>query len=119
MKKIIFASAFFLFTTVSYGQNSSKKNLSDQHSQEKAVSVVSLFKSGNSVVNSLQILKNESLKEHVSAVPALLICVEGEVVYETEKGEKVQLNTGDYLTIEAHLKHSVLAHRTSQLVLIK
>jgi quercetin dioxygenase-like cupin family protein len=119
MKNSILTIVFVLIALVSFGQKEQGKNLSALHTQEKAVSVTSIFKGKISVVNSLQILKNESLKEHVSDVPALLLCVEGEVIYETEKGERVQLNSGDYLIIEANVKHAVLAHRTSQLVLVK
>lgn len=119
MKNSLLTLVFVLISLVSFGQKEQGKNLSALHTQEKAVSVSSIFKGKISVVNSLQILKNQTLEEHISDVPALLLCVEGEVIYETEKGEKIQLNSGDYLMIEAKVKHSVLAHRTSQLLLVK
>ena len=94
-------------------------NIKELHTEQKAVSAVSLFKAENSMANAIQIKKNETLKEHITKIPALLLCVEGEVVFENEKGEKNTLNSGDYVNIEPNVKHWVFANETSQLVLIK
>ena len=60
-------------------------NIKELHTEQKAVSAVSLFKSENGIANAIQIQKNETLKEHITKIPALLLCVEGEVVFENEK----------------------------------
>ena len=94
-------------------------NIKELHVEQRAVSAVSLFKGENSTVNAIQIQENETLKEHSSKVPALLLCVEGEVVFENENGEKHTLKSGDYTHIEPNIKHWLVAHKTSQLILIK
>jgi quercetin dioxygenase-like cupin family protein len=48
----------------------------------------------------------EQLKEHLSKVPALLVCVSGNAVYRDEK-EFINLKSGDYVNIEANMKHSI------------
>jgi quercetin dioxygenase-like cupin family protein len=40
-------------------------------------------------------LQGEKLKEHITKTPALLICVEGEVIFENENGIKEVLLPGD------------------------
>ena len=94
-------------------------NIKELHTQEKPVSATSLFKSELGNATAIQILKGEKLKEHITKIPALLLCVEGEVVFENEKGEKNSLHSGDYVNIEPNVKHWVFANETSQLVLIK
>ena len=49
---------------------------------------------------AIQILQGGKLKEHITKTPALLICMEGEVIFENEKGIKTTLFTGDYVNIE-------------------
>ncbi len=94
-------------------------NIKELHIDRKAVSAMSLFKGENSTATAIQIQKNETLKEHITKTPALLLCVEGHVVFENEKAEKHILNTGDFVPIEPNVKHWVVATETSQLVLIK
>ncbi|MFZ1306611.1 MAG: hypothetical protein WAT20_09140 [Ferruginibacter sp.] len=52
-------------------------------------------------------------------MPALLVCVTGEVVFENEKGIKENLLPGDYVHIEPMIQHSVKGIEDSQLLLIK
>ena len=94
-------------------------NIKELHTEQKAVSAISFFKGENSMANAIQIQKNETLKEHITKIPALLICIEGDVVFENEKGEKYLLGKGDYVNIEPNVKHWVIANETSQLVLFK
>lgn len=94
-------------------------NIKELHTDQKAVSAVSLFKGENSMANAIQIQKNETLKEHITKIPALLLCVEGEVVFENEKSEKQTLKKGDYVHIEPNVKHWLVANETCQLVLFK
>jgi len=94
-------------------------NIKELHSPEKAVSAVSLFKTEFGNATALQILQGEKLKEHITKVPALLICVKGEVVFENENAHKETLTPGDYINIEPMVKHWVEGIVDSQLVLIK
>lgn len=93
-------------------------NIKYSHSLEKPVSAIPLFK-GEGVATALQILQNQQLKEHTTKVPALLICVVGEVVFENEKGIKETLHSGDYINIEPFVKHWVIGNHDSQLLLLK
>ncbi|CAN5397335.1 hypothetical protein BH10BAC1_BH10BAC1_19200 [soil metagenome] len=93
-------------------------NLKNNHSTEKPVSATPLFK-GEGATVALQILKNQQLKEHTTKVPALLVCVIGEVVFENENGIKETLHPGDYVNIEPIVKHWVVGQEDSQLLLLK
>lgn len=94
-------------------------NIKDLHTQEKPVSAISLFKSELGNATAIKILQGEKLIEHVTKIPALLICMEGEVVFENEKGIKETLMPGDYVNIEPMVKHWVEGTMESQLILIK
>jgi hypothetical protein len=75
-------------------------NIKEIHTQEKPVSATSLFKSELGNATAIQILQGGKLKEHITKTPALLICMEGEVIFENEKGIKETLLSGDYVNIE-------------------
>ena len=94
-------------------------NIKELHTQEKPVSATSLFKSELGNATAIQILQGEKLKEHITKTPALLICLEGEAIFENEKGRRETLLRGDYVTIEPMVKHWVEATIESQLLLIK
>jgi quercetin dioxygenase-like cupin family protein len=94
-------------------------NIKDLHVNEKGVSAISLFNSERGKATALQILEGEILKEHISPIPALLICVTGKVVFQNEKGIKEILSPGDYIPIESNVKHWVEGITVSQLILIK
>ena len=85
----------------------------------KGVSAKSIAENFNSKVIAIQILHNELLKEHITKIPAILFCVLGEVEYEDEKGNKIQLKPGDFQEIEPFVKHWVKGIQDSQLVLVK
>ena len=94
-------------------------NIKELHTQEKPVSAISLFKSELGNATAIKILQGENLKEHITKTPALLICMEGEVIFENEKGIKEILMSGDYVNIEPMVKHWVEGTIESQLILIK
>jgi quercetin dioxygenase-like cupin family protein len=94
-------------------------NIKGLYTQEKPVSATSLFKSELGNATAIQILQGGKLKEHITKTPALLICVEGEVVFENENGIKETLFSGDYIHIEPMVKHWVEGTIESQLILIK
>ena len=94
-------------------------NIKDLHTQEKPVSATSLFKSELGNATAIQIVQGAQLQEHITKIPALLICVEGEVIFGNENGIKETLFPGDYVHIEPMVKHWVDGVIDSQLVLIK
>lgn len=94
-------------------------NIKELHTRVKPVSAVSLFKSELANATAIQILQGERLKEHLTKVPALLICIEGKAVFENEKGIKETLMPGDYVNIEPMVKHWIEGIPDSQLILIK
>ncbi|MDZ4807442.1 MAG: hypothetical protein SGI96_04150 [Bacteroidota bacterium] len=94
-------------------------NIKELNTQEKPVSTTSLFKSELGNATAMRILKGGKLKEHITKTPALLICLEGEAIFENEKGIKETLKSGDYVNIEPMIKHWVIGTIESQLVLVK
>jgi quercetin dioxygenase-like cupin family protein len=64
-------------------------------------------------------LQGEKLKEHITKTTALLICIEGEVIFNNEKGIKESLIPGDYVNIEPMVKHWIEGTIKSQVILIK
>ena len=94
-------------------------NIKDLHTKLKPVSAIPHFKAEEGNVTAIQILNNQLLKEHTTKIPALLVCVTGEVVFENERGIKENLLPGDYVNIEPIIKHSVKGIEDSQLLLIK
>jgi len=93
--------------------------LNNLHISDKAVSTLQLFKAMEGNVIALKILKNEQLKEHSTKTPALLVCIDGNVIFENENHKKEILLPGDYIIIEANVKHWINAKMDSNLLLIK
>lgn len=93
-------------------------NIKDLHTTEKPISAAQLFK-GEGITISIQILAGEQLKEHITKVPALLLCVTGKVTYGDESGIEIELTAGDIFEIKPMVKHWVNAHEMAQLVLMK
>lgn len=102
-----------------FAQNHTKMNLKQLHTETKGVQTNMMFPAKDGKVISLQILKDNQLKEHTTPVPALLVCVSGKVVFEDEKGQSISLKSGDYIKIEPNVKHWVNAKTDSNLLLIK
>ena len=94
-------------------------NIKDLHTKLKPVSAIPHFKAEEGNVTAIQILNNQLLKEHTTKIPALLVCVTGEVVFKNEKGTKEILLPGDYVNIEPDIKHWVTAEKDSNLLLSK
>lgn len=94
--------------------------IKDKHPTDKPVSATMLFKGEEGTsATALQILKDQQLKEHLTKVPALLVCISGKVIFENEKGFKETLSSGDYTNIEPMVKHWVDGLEDSQLIVIK
>ncbi|MBX9808044.1 MAG: cupin domain-containing protein [Flavobacteriaceae bacterium] len=94
-------------------------NLKNLHTENKAVQTKVLFEPTESKVISLQIASGGQLKEHITKVPALLVCISGEGVFQDEKGKSIELKSGDYVNIEANVKHWVDAKEDSNFLVIK
>ena len=94
-------------------------NIRDAHDPLKEVSAVKISDQEQATVVAIQLLAGAKLKEHVTKVPALLICVTGAVTYGAENGDEHQLNAGDTVHIPADVVHWLIAQEDSQLVLIK
>ena len=119
--KQLFLIVFFLFfgNYSAFAQNHTKMNLKQLHPDTKGVQTNMMFPAKEGKVISLQILKDNQLKEHTTPVPALLVCVNGDVVFEDEKGQSISLLSGDYVKIEPNVKHWINAKIDSNLLLIK
>lgn len=94
-------------------------NLKNLHTETKAVQTSVLFTGTEGKVISLQIAGGEELKEHSSKVPAVLVCISGNAVYNDEKDNVVNLTSNDYVMIEENVKHWVNAIEESNFLLIK
>ena len=99
--------------------NNTKMNLKDLHEEKIGVQTNMMFTATDGKIISLQILKNNQLKEHITNVPALLICVTGNAIYEDEKGNKLSLFSGDFIKIEPKVKHWINGIEDSNLLLVK
>ena len=94
-------------------------NLKNLHTENKAVQTKVLFEPTESKVISLQIAAGETLKEHVSKIPALLVCISGNAVFTDEKETIINLTSGVYVMIEENVKHAIKAIEESNFILAK
>lgn len=119
--KIIIATTALLMSLMGFSQTNTTTtmNLKDLHKDTLGVQTNMMFPAKEGKVISLQILKDSQLKEHTTNVPALLICVTGNAIYEDEKGTKASLYSGDFVKIEPNVKHWVNGIENSNLLLIK
>ena len=93
--------------------------LKNLHTENKPVQTQLLFEPKDAKVISLQIARGETLKEHISKIPALLVCISGNAVFTDDKGTVVNLNSGNYVMIEENVKHAVKAFDESNFLLMK
>ncbi|WP_245571597.1 hypothetical protein [Flavobacterium filum] len=122
MKKILFLAIVLIAMgckSTKTNLKSNSMNLKNLHTEHKAVATQLLFEPTQGKVVSLQIAKNEQLKEHVTTIPALLLCVSGDATYNEETGKKIHLTSGDYVKIPVNVKHWVDAHELTNFLLIK
>ena len=121
ISKIITTILVVATSTIGFSQtqNNIKMNLKELHTDNKGVQTNMMFPATDGKVISLQILKDSKLEEHVTKVPALLVCVSGNAVYEDEKGIKAVLFSGDFVKIEPNVKHWVIGIESTNLLLIK
>ncbi|MBF8150501.1 hypothetical protein ITJ86_11375 [Winogradskyella sp. F6397] len=93
--------------------------LKNLHTKNESVQTQFLFEPSESKVISMQIARGETLKEHISKIPALLVCVSGNAVFSDENGKEINLSTGVYVMIEINVKHKIIAKEESNFLLIK
>lgn len=93
-------------------------NLSELFFEDKPLQTKKIFSPAEAVI-AIQIKAGDRLKEHITTVPAMLVCVTGEVVFENEKDVKEILVPGGYVNIESNIKHWITAEKDSNLLLIK
>lgn len=93
--------------------------LKNLHTENKPVQTKIVFEPIESKVISLQIAKGETLKEHISKIPALLVCVSGNAVFTYENGTIINLKSGVYVLIEENIKHAIKAIEESNFILLK
>jgi quercetin dioxygenase-like cupin family protein len=93
--------------------------IQDLHESGKPVSAIKFFDGGSGPTMALQILAGEELKAHVSKVPALLLCITGDVTYHADGGQPIELTSGMYVHIEPMVSHRVKGNADSQLILLK
>ena len=94
-------------------------HLKDHHEAKKPVSAKPIFRTTEGSALSIQILKGEELAEHLTKIPALLICISGSATYSAINGEESNLQPGDMVNIPADLKHKVHGKEDSQLILLR
>ncbi len=93
-------------------------NLKNVFTESKPLQTKRIFTSNESVT-IIQLMRSAQLKEHTTNVPAFLVCIAGEVLFENENGVKEKLLSGDFVNIEPAVKHWLNAQRDSVLLLIK
>jgi len=93
-------------------------NITELHTRGQSVQAKRIF-TGEGQVNSIQLLAGGLLKEHITTIPAFLICIKGHVVYEDETGVSESLHPGDHVNIVPNVKHWLKGVEDSNLLLIK
>jgi quercetin dioxygenase-like cupin family protein len=94
-------------------------NIKDLHDTDKGVSAKPLFKTETGTTLTIQILKGETLAEHITKIPAMLLCVSGKAQFQNEQGQDTTIKQGDYIKIEPMVKHWVNGLEDSRFVLVK
>ncbi len=94
-------------------------NIINLAEEDKPVFSKILFDEGKGKVIALKVKHGEKLKEHITTIPAFLICISGQILYKDEQGKNEALLPGDYLSIPPECKHEVIALETSHFLLIK
>jgi len=85
---------------------------------EKSVSAQNVFSEKGSVT-LLRINKDGVLREHQSAVDALLVLLKGKAVYEEDDRKEVLDNAFDFVRIPGKVTHKVTGTEDALLMLIQ
>jgi quercetin dioxygenase-like cupin family protein len=117
--------SFLLISSCSFLKQTNKEiimgvdNISGVLKGDKPVQTSVLFNNVNQKVVVLKIQEGDTLKEHLSKVPALLVCVSGVAVYKEKDGKEIEMKVGDYVEIPQDVLHEVVAIKLSDFLLIK
>lgn len=93
-------------------------NLKTLFNSDKLLQTKKIFNAAEGVT-VIHLNAGGSFKEHITTIPALLVCIAGEVFFENEKSYSERLLVGDFVNIEPKVKHWLLAEYESTLLLIK
>ena len=93
--------------------------IKDKHNTALPVSMISLFESQVGITSSLYIMEGVYLENQIIQVPALLVCVEGKLIYQDENGKDEVLDSGDLINIRPLIKYSLRGLTNSQTLIIK
>jgi len=93
-------------------------NIAGYHSEDKKVSSKLVF-SGEGKVIALHIKAGEKLAEHITPVPAFLICITGKANFENELGFHRIMYAGETMQIDPNVKHWITASTDCDFLLIK
>ena len=79
-----------------------------------------LFKAQNGRLTAIHLRKGEVIKEHKSPVPAMLLVLEGVVVYkQLVDGLEHRLNASEYTEIPPDTTHQVTAETDAYCILVQ
>lgn len=95
------------------------KNLKNFHQKESEFSAKLLFEGKTGKTVSIYLQKGAIIKEHTTAVEAMLICVVGHLVYHQKDHSPISLQQGQYVHIPADIPHWVEAEEDSEALLLK
>ncbi|MEP2670240.1 MAG: hypothetical protein ABJH04_14655 [Cyclobacteriaceae bacterium] len=94
-------------------------NIRNLNKENKPTQTSKIFSATEGQVISISITTGNQFKKHTTKVPAFLVCILGEAVFENEKGVIETLASGDYVNIEPNVVHWITANKDSNLLLIK
>lgn len=94
-------------------------NIKEVTNAAKEVSTAAIFKTENATATAIRIREGGVLKKHTTPIPAILVCIEGVVVYEDEKAACIELRPGSYIQIEPQIVHWLKAREECALILFK
>ncbi|HIP48841.1 MAG TPA: hypothetical protein EYG92_07755 [Lutibacter sp.] len=94
-------------------------NIKDKHNISLPISEISLFESQVGITSSLFIMEGVYLENQIIKVPALLVCVDGRLVYQDENGKDEVLDSGDLINIKPMIKYSLRGLTNSQTLIMK
>lgn len=94
-------------------------NIKDNHTIDHPISEKALFEGDLGITSAVQILEGIQIENKISKVPALLICVEGKIIFQDDKGKNETLNPGDIINIDPMVKHRFRGISNSQILVLK
>ena len=93
--------------------------LSQFHDVSKSLSAVPVFKSLQGKTIAMALKKGGLLPEHITPIPAVLVCVSGQINFQNEQGIDIVLSPGEFYEIEPNVKHWLKGLEDAQLLLLK